>query len=44
MRIVITYLVWMFLKLIRKNEVIIYFFYLDVLKIKIKKRENYLNR
>ena len=41
---VILYLVWMFLKLIRGNGVISPSSCLDVLKIMMKKRENYLNR
>ena len=33
--------VWMFLKLVREKRVISHFPYLDVLKIRIKRRENY---
>ena len=41
---VILYFVWMFLKLVRENGVINPFSYLDVLKIRTKKRVNDLNR
>ena len=32
------YLVWMFLKLVRENELISHFPYLDVLKIRMERR------
>ena len=41
---VILYLVWMFLKLVRGNGVISPSFYLDVLKIRMERRVNDLNR
>ena len=41
---VILHLVWMFLKLVRENGVISPSSYLNVLKIKIEMRENYLNK
>ena len=41
---VILHLVWMFLKLVRGNEVINHSPYLNVLKIKKEMRENDLNR
>ena len=40
----IHHLIWMFLKLVRRNGVISYSFYLDVLKIMIEMRGNDLNR
>ena len=42
--IVILYLIWMFLKLVRGKRIISYSSYLDVLKIKMEKRGNNLNR
>ena len=41
---IIFHLVWMFLKLIRENVVINHFSCLDILKIKMKRRGNDLNR
>ena len=41
---IILYLVWMFLKLVKGKGVISHFSYLDVLKIRMKKRGNDLNR
>jgi len=41
---VILHLVWMFLKLVRGNGVISPSSCLDVLKIRMEMRENYLNR
>ena len=41
---VILYLVWMFLKLVRRKRVINPFSCLDVLKIRMEKRGNDLNR
>ena len=41
---IILYLVLMFLKLVRENGVISFFFYLDVLKIRVEMRGNDLNR
>ena len=41
---VILYLVWMFLKLVNGKGVINPSSYLDVLKIRMKMRGNYLNR
>ena len=41
---VIIYLVQMFLKLVRGKGVISHSSYLDVLKIRMEMRENYLNR
>ena len=41
---VILYLVWMFLKLVRGNGVISLSSCLDILKIRMKMRENDLNR
>jgi len=41
---VILYLVWMFLKLVRGNGVTSHSSYLDVLKIRMERRENDLNR
>ena len=41
---VILYLIWMFLKLVRVKRVINSFSCLDVLKIRIEKRGNDLNR
>ena len=41
---IILYLVWMFLKLIRGNGVISHSSYLDVLKIRMERRRNDLNR
>ena len=38
------YLVWIFLKLARGKGVISSSSYLDVLKIRMERRENYLNR
>ena len=38
------YLIWMFLKLVRKKRVISTSFCLNVLKVRIEKRGNYLNR
>ena len=38
------YLVWMFLKLVRGKEVISHSPYLDVLKIRMERRGNDLNR
>ena len=43
-RIVILYLIWMFLKLVRGKRVISHSSCLDVLKIRMEKRENDLNR
>ena len=42
--IVILYLIWMFLKLVRGKRIISYSSYLDVLKIRMEKRGNNLNR
>ena len=41
---VIFYLVWMFLKLVREKGVISHSFCLDVLKIRMERRGNDLNR
>ena len=41
---IILHIVWMFLKLVSGNEVINPFSCLDVLKIRMKRRENDLNR
>ena len=41
---VILHLIRMFLKLVRRKEIISHFFYLDVLKIRREMRENNLNR
>ena len=41
---IILYLVWMFLKLVRGKRVINHSSCLDVLKIRMEKRENNLNR
>ena len=41
---VILHLVWMFLKLVREKRVISPSPYLDVLKIRMERRENNLNR
>ena len=41
---VILYLVWMFLKLVRVNRVISHSSCLDVLKIRRERRENDLNK
>ena len=38
------YLVWMFLKLARENGVISHSSYLDVLKMRMERRRNDLNR
>ena len=42
--IVILHFIWMFLKLVRGNGVISYFFCLNVLKIRMKMIGNNLNR
>ena len=41
---IILHIVWMFLKLVSGNGVISYFSYLDVLKIRMERRVNDLNR
>ena len=41
---IILYLVWMFLKLVNGKGIISHSSYLDALKIRMKRRENYLNR
>ena len=41
---IIFHLVWMFLKLVRKKRVISHFSCLDVLKIRMERRVNDLNR
>ena len=41
---VILHLIRMFLKLVRRKEIISHFFYLDVLKIRREMRGNNLNR
>ena len=41
---VILHLVWMFLKLVKRKGVISHSSYLDVLKIMMERRGNYLNR
>ena len=38
------YLVWIFLKLVRRKGIISHSSCLDVLKIRMEMRENYLNR
>ena len=42
--IVILYLIWMFLKLVRGKRIISHSSYLDILKIRMEKRGNDLNR
>ena len=42
--IVILYLIWMFLKLVRGKRIISHSSYLDILKIRMEKRGNGLNR
>ena len=41
---IILYLIWMFLKLVRGNGVISHFSYFDIFKIRIERRRNDLNR
>ena len=41
---IILHIVWMFLKLVSGNGVISHFSYLDVLKIRMERRGNDLNR